>query len=292
MIIVPGPSSKELGEAVAEILKLKTVPLEFKQFPDGENYIRFTDDVAGEHAAIIQSTGPPQDVNLIQLMITANTAKSLQARSVTAVVPYLAYSRQDKRFRTGEAISIDAIIELLKASSIDRLITVNIHSQAILQRIRIPAENLSAIPLLAKHFQSLGLERPLSIAPDRGAADIAEEASEILGGGHGWLSKERDRITGEVKMKEQDLHVRGRDVVIFDDMISTGGTMAVAAALLTKQGARRVYTACVHALLVGEARDRILRSGAKDIVSTDSIPSPVSKVSVAPILAEALQRLL
>jgi len=290
VIVVPGPSSGELGVAVGGLLGAKVIPLEFKHFPDGESYIRFTEEISGEDVAVIQSTSPPQDANLVQLLLIGNAAKDLDARSVTAVVPYLAYTRQDKRFRPGEAISIATVVRLLEASGVDRLITVNLHSEQILERFRIPVENLSAIPLLAKYFVNLGLEKPLSVAPDKGASDIAREASEILNGGHGWMSKERDRITGEVRMQEQELSVRGTDVVIFDDMISTGGTMAAAAAILTKQGAGRVYAACVHPLLVGGARDRILGSGAKEIVGTDCVQSPVSKVSVAPVLADALRR--
>lgn len=290
MIVVPGPSSKELGTTVGQILRLKAVQLEFKHFPDDENYIRFTGEISGQDVTIIQSTGPPQDQNLIQLLIIASAAKDLGARSVIAVVPYLAYARQDKRFRPGEAISMMTVTRLLEASGIDRLITVNIHSQAVLRSLRIPGESLSAISLLAEHFRRLGLKKPLSIAPDKGASDIAIEADEILKGGHGWMSKERDRITGEVKMEERELNAKGRDVVIFDDMISTGGTMVAAAAMLTKHGARSVYAACVHPLLVGGAQEKILASGAREIVGTDCILSPVSKVSVAPIIAEALRR--
>ena len=133
MKIIPGPSSTKLGNSIAEILEIETVRIAHKKFPDGESYIRFEGEVAGEEVAIVQTTGPPQDTNLIQLFILADAAKDLGAKRVIAVVPYLAYARQDKRFLPGEAISIQTIGKLLKASGIDELLTVNVHQEFSLQ---------------------------------------------------------------------------------------------------------------------------------------------------------------
>jgi len=286
MKIIPGPSSTKLGNSIAEILGIETVRIAHKKFPDGESYIRFEGEVAGEEVAIVQTTGPPQDTNLIQLFILADAAKDLGAKRVIAVVPYLAYARQDKRFLPGEAISIQTIGKLLKASGIDELLTVNVH-QEILEKFEIPARNISAIGLLANYFKSRGLEGAFALAPDKGASEFATEASKILGGGYGWLHKERDRYTGEVKTEEKTLDVSGKDAIIFDDIISTGGTTANAVKILKKQGARRIFAACVHPLM-RNAKERILQSGAEEIVGTDSVPSDVTVVSLAPLLAKAL----
>ena len=288
MKIILGPSSTELGRKIAEILGVRAVSIAHKKFPDGESYIRFEEEIAGEEVAIVQSTGPPQDTNLIQLFILADAAKDLGAKRVVAVVPYLAYARQDKRFLPGEAISIQTIGKLLKASGVDELLTVNVHEEKVLEKFEIPAKNVSAIGLLADYFRSRGLEDAFALAPDEGAAGLADEASKILGGDCGWLHKERDRYTGEVKTEERILDVSGKDVIIFDDIISTGGTIANAVKILKKQGARRVYAACVHPLMIGNAKERILQSGAEEIVGTDSVPSNVTVVSLAPLLAEAL----
>ncbi len=288
MKIIPGPSSTKLGNSIAEILGIETVKIAHKKFPDGESYIRFEGEVAGEEVAIVQTTGPPQDTNLIQLFILADAAKDLGAKRVIAVVPYLAYARQDKRFLPGEAISIQTIGKLLKASGIDELLTVNVHQEKILEKFEIPARNISAIGLLANYFKSRGLEGAFALAPDKGASEFAIEASKILGGGYGWLHKERDRYTGEVKTEEKTLDVSGKDAIIFDDIISTGGTTANAVKILKKQGARRIFAACVHPLMIGNAKERILQSGAEEIVGTDSVPSDVTVVSLAPLLAEAL----
>ena len=288
MKIIPGPSSIKLGNSIAEILGIETVRIAHKKFPDGESYIRFEGEVAGEEVAIVQTTGPPQDTNLIQLFILADAAKDLGAKRVIAVVPYLAYARQDKRFLPGEAISIQTIGKLLKASGIDELLTVNVHQEKILEKFEIPARNISAIGLLANYFKSRGLEGAFALAPDKGASEFATEASKILGGGYGWLHKERDRYTGEVKTEEKTLDVSGKDAIIFDDIISTGGTTANAVKILKKQGARRIFAACVHPLMIGNAKERILQSGAEEIVGTDSVPSDVTVVSLAPLLAKAL----
>ena len=288
MKIIPGPSSTKLGNSIAEILGIETVRIAHKKFPDGESYVRFEGEVAGEEVAIVQTTGPPQDTNLIQLFILADAAKDLGAKRVIAVVPYLAYARQDKRFLPGEAISIQTIGKFLKASGIDELLTVNVHQEKILEKFEIPARNISAIRLLANHFKSRGLEGAFALAPDKGASEFAMEASKILGGGYGWLHKERDRYTGEVKTEEKTLDVSGKDAIIFDDIISTGGTTANAVKILKKQGARRIFAACVHPLMIGNAKERILQSGAEEIVGTDSVPSDVTVVSLAPLLAKAL----
>ena len=288
MKIIPGPSSTELGRKIAEILGVETVSVAHKKFPDGESYIRLEEEVKGEEIVIVQSTGPPQDTNLIQLFILADAAKDLGAKRIIAIVPYLAYARQDKRFLPGEAISIQTIGKLLKTSGIDELITVNVHERKVLEKFEIPAKSISAIGLLADYFKSKGLERAFALAPDEGAAEFAIEASKVLGGDYGWLHKERDRYTGEVRTEEKNLDVSGKDAIIFDDIISTGGTTANAVKILRKQGARRVFAACVHPLMIGNAKERILQAGAEEIVGTDSVPSNVTIVSLAPLLAKAL----
>jgi ribose-phosphate pyrophosphokinase len=290
MIVIPGPASIELGFEVAKELKSKTIPIEYKTFPDGELYLRFTGEVTNEKLAIIQTTSPPQDTRLMELLLLIDTAHELGAHSITAVVPYFAYARQDKRFRSGEPISAKTMIKLIEAVGVTRFITVNIHSTKILENFNIPAENLSAIPLLAKHFYSRGFAKAFALAPDEGAIDMAIEASKILGGEYGWLKKERDKITGEIIVEKKLFDVKGRDAIVFDDIISTGGTMATAVKILKEQGARRVYAACVHPLLIGDAKERILKSGADGIVGTNSVQGPASTVSLAPLIAEALKK--
>jgi ribose-phosphate pyrophosphokinase len=223
------------------------------------------------------------------LALIADAAKRNDAKRVLAVVPYLAYARQDKVFLKGEAISIEAIARMLGAAGVDSLITVNIHEKNVLARFPFPAKNLSAIPLLAEYFKQRGFSNAFALAPDKGAVSIVQEAAAVLGCECGYLEKHRDRYTGLVSVEKREFNVKGRTAIIFDDIISTGGTIVAAANLLYELGAAEVYAACVHPLLVGEAEKRLREVGVKEVVGTDSIPGPASKVSLAPLLAQALR---
>ena len=289
MKIVLGPASKELGEKTAQLANVETIQVINKTFPDGESYVRLGSSVQNEHLVILQTTSPPQEIRLMQLAFMADAAKRNGARKITAVVPYLAYARQDKMFLQGEGISIETLARMLNSAGVDELITVNIHAEETLTRFPFPAKNLSAIPLLAEYFVRKGYRKAFALAPDKGAMYIAEQAQRVLGGNAGHLEKHRDRYTGKTTQSAQGLEVKGQAVIIFDDIISTGGTIVGAAKILREQGATTVLTACVHPLLANGAEKRILNAGVEEIVGTDSIPSSVSKVSLAPLLSRELK---
>jgi ribose-phosphate pyrophosphokinase len=288
MKIIPGPASKELGKKVAELLGVEAVPLVFKTYPDGESYVRLEGTVQNEEVAIVQTTSPPQDTRLMQLALIVDAAKRHGAEKITAVIPYLAYARQDRVFLQGEAISIEAVARMLNAAGVDSLVTVNVHKEKVLSKFPFPAKTVSAIPLLAEYFKQKGFDKAFALAPDDGAFLLAEEAKKVLGGECGCLEKHRDLHTGEIKMEKEALDVGGKTVIIFDDVISTGGTIALAAKIMRELGAGKVYAACVHPLLIGGAEKRILEAGVEEIVGTDSVPSRVSKVSLAPSLSREL----
>jgi ribose-phosphate pyrophosphokinase len=291
VIIVPGPASRELGHEIAKQLQAKTVDTFMKRFPDGEYYIRFeTEDFQGQDIIIVQTTAPPQHESLIQLFLMADTAADFGAKSITAVVPYFAYARQDKRFLIGEAFSVKTMVKLLESCGISQIITVNSHNPKVLETFNVPVKDLSAIPLLAEYFKKEGLvENAISLSLGKKALAIASEADSILKGGFDYVPTQRNRVTGKVTLEERKLKVENHDVVIFDDIISSGGTMAKAVKMVKEQGAKKVYAACVHPLLVGNAEERILANGAEAIVGTDCVPSKISVVSVAPIIVEALK---
>jgi ribose-phosphate pyrophosphokinase len=288
LIVVPGPASRELGRKIAELLKTKVVRVEFKRFPDGESYIRFDGGVENEDVIIVQTTSSPQNENFVQLFLIADNAKDMKAKTITTVVPYFAYSRQDKRFRPGEAFSVKTIVTLLEACGVHRIITVNAHNPTVLRDFKIRVDDLSAVNLLAEHFKNKGFDGAFSLSLGKKARVVAAEANIVLKGGHGYVETRRDRLTGKVTVERKTLSVKGRDVIIFDDIISSGGTIIKAIKWVREQGAKSVYAACVHPLLVGDAKDKIMKSGADGIVGTDCVPSTVSVVSVAPLIARAL----
>jgi ribose-phosphate pyrophosphokinase len=289
VIVVPGPASVELGKEIAEQLKAKVVPVESKRFPDGEVYIRFDGNVENENVVIVQTTSPPQDENLIQLLLMADTAKELGAKTITAVVPYLAYTRQDKRFRSGESFSVKTMVKLLQTCGVNKIFTVNSHSPNVLKTLSLPVVDLPAISLLAQYFKRQGLKDVFSLSLGKKALDTAIQASRVLEGEYNVISTQRDTVTGIVTIEKKPLSVRNKDVVIFDDIISSGGTMIKAVAWVKEQAAKSVYAACVHPLLIGDATEKILKNGADGIVGTNTVPSPVSVVSVAPLIVEALK---
>ncbi len=290
MKIISGPASKELAEAVSALTGYPNVSVASKIFPDGESYVRIEGDVKGEEVAIVQTTCPPlQDGRLMQLSFLADSAKRAGATKVTAVVPYLAYARQDKMFLSGEGISIETVARMLKASGIDELLTVNVHSEASLAKFPFPAKTASAISLIAEHFVRQGHKKAYALSPDKGAMYIAYEAQQVLGGNAGHLDKQRDRYTGQTVQTGKGLEVKGQTVIIFDDIISTGGTIVGAAKILKELGAAHIFTACVHPLLINEAAKKIMDAGVEEIIGTDSVPGPYSKVSLAPLISKQLK---
>jgi len=290
LIVIPGPASTELARRIAELLKAKIVPIEFKRFPDGESRIRFEGSVEKEEVLIVQTTGPPQNENLVHLLLMADNAKDMGARSIAAAVPYFAYARQDKRFRPGEVFSVNTIVRLLQACGVSRIVTVNSHNPSILGQLGLPIEDLSAIGLLAQYFNERGLRNVFCLSLGKKGLSMAVEANNVLKGEYDYIPTQRDHMTGAVTIENKPLPVKNKDVVIFDDVISSGKTMIKAVEWVKEQDPRRIHVACVHPLLIGDAKESILKSGAESIVGTDTVSSDVSVVSVASLIAEATRK--
>lgn len=290
MKIIAGPASRELSDKVSELSGFEMVPVAFRIFPDGESYVRLEGSVQGENVAIVQTTCPPaQDGKLFQLSFMADAAKRAGAVKVTAVVPYLAYARQDKMFLAGEGVSVETVARMFKAAGVDELLTINIHSPHVLAQFPFAARTVSAIPLLAEYFVQKGFQGAFALSPDKGASYIAKQAQSVLGGEAGHMDKQRDRYTGQTKQTAEGLDVEGQTVIVFDDIISTGGTIVGAAKILRDKGAKHVFCGCVHGLLIDDAEKRILEAGVEEIVGTDSVPGSASRVSLAPLISKELK---
>ncbi|MEM1537280.1 MAG: ribose-phosphate diphosphokinase [Candidatus Nezhaarchaeales archaeon] len=290
-IVVAGPASLRLSEAVSKALNVKMVKVEHKSFPDGEAYIRLPCNVKDEDVVIIQSLYPDQNRRILELLFMIETAKDLGAQRVIAVVPYFAYARQDKRFRDGEAISSKVIAKLIELSGANALVTVDVHSDEALKHFKIPALNVSAAKPIGEYLSRTYGGTPFILAPDEGRMGFAKTVASVIKTDYGFLSKKRDLLTGEVRTEKKELPVKGRIAVIVDDIISTGGTIANAARILIEEGAKWVVAACTHLLAVGDAVRRMKEAGVNEILGTDSVESTLSKVSVAGEVAEALKTL-
>jgi len=291
--VLAGPASKDLAKSVAKILGAKLIDVELRIFPDGESKVRIDGELDGKIAVIVQSTYPPVDTHLMQSLFMIGKAMKMGA-SVCAVIPYLAYARQDKEFLNGEAVSMELVGNLFNSSGAKNLISVDVHSQMALSYLKIPAYNVSAVPLLASYFKSQKLVQPLAVSPDIGGAARAQELAKNIGTSSIALPKFRDRNTGEVTIDQNapELKItKGRDVILIDDIISTGGSVVKATEVLVKAECRRVFVACAHALLINGALEKIMAAGASEVVGTNTVPSKVSKVDVAPAICDQISKL-
>lgn len=274
----------EFARGLAQALGAEIVDVDFKAFPDGESKIRILSDVRNASVILVQSTYPPVDRHLMQAFFLGHRL-SEEGAEVHALTPYLAYARQDREFLKGEVVSLGVVARLLRAVGVKRLVTVDIHGVEGLGYFSFPAYSVSAIPLLAEYLRTtFEPKSPVVISPDFGASARAEALAKAMASQFVVLTKTRDRVTGEVQTETKSFNASGRDVIIVDDIISTGGTVQKAAVIAKSSGARKVYAACVHPVLVPGALEKIRAAGVEDVVGTNTIPSPVSKVDVTPAL--------
>jgi ribose-phosphate pyrophosphokinase len=289
MIIVPGPTSERLASKVVEAGRFRSIAVDRIVFKDGESRIRLLGEVKGEEVVIIQSCEYPQDKSLIEILFMAATARRLGAKRVTLIMPYFAYSREEKEFRPGEAVGADIVIKLIEAVEVDEFITFDMHKEETLKHFKIPNRNLTAMPTIGEHFKGR-LNNPLVLAPDDGCPERAEAVAKPLGTDWYYYKKKRDPNDGHITTEEKRIPAAGRDVLIVDDIISTGDTIAKCIASVKEQGARDIYVACTHPLLAGKAVETLQAAGAKLIVGTDAFSSPFSLITIAPIIAKELTR--
>lgn len=303
-MIIGGSSSQDLAAHVARELGEELCYVEIRKFPDGERYLRITEDVA-EEVTVIQSTGYPQDENLMELLFMISNLKDLGAKKVRVVVPYMGYARQEKRFNPGETISAKIVCQLIQAAGADEFITFNIHEECVLNFFDIPARNISAMPALAEYLNKKFFKKenakPLIIAPDKGAYGFAQEISEIIGCDCTYLTKVRlgpDKVETKIVDVRCDSEsdntvnvdsVKGMHAIIVDDIIATGGTIVNAINILKQYGAESVDVCCVHPILTNNGATRIYAAGANKIIGTNSLSSDTSRVSLAKSIADALR---
>jgi len=286
MKIIPGISMQVLAAIIATELGGNVSLCEFKRFPDGELYTRVVDDIKDEEVTIVQSL--MADSGMIGLLQLIDAVE--EAHETTVVIPYLGYARQDKRFKPGEAISSRAIARGISfAGIVDKIYVVNVHNRAVLEYFDVEAKDLDAAPLIGDYIAQKGIAQPVIIGPDEGARELAKAVAAPHSFDYDVLEKKR--ISGdEVQIKPKEVSVEGKNVVIVDDIISTGGTIAEAASMLKAHDANDIYVACIHGLFVQNATLRILNAGVKEIIATDTIQSIFSEISVAKMIAEELSK--
>ncbi len=281
-MLVKGPASEGLCEKIAGLTDTETVEVKTKMFPDGEIYLRLEEDVEGENCTVLQTTYPNR--HLLELYMIQDALRENGASTIDVIVPYYSYARQDKLFERGESISARSIAKRIEVDA-DNFYSVDLHSEKIVDFFDIPANNLSAMPLLAGH--SSDKDPDLLISPDEGGANRVKKAAEEIG--VQWDYLEKTRIDGSnVEIKPKKIDAEGKSVVILDDIIATGGTMSEAAKQLKDAGAEEVHAGCTHGLFAEDALDKLDRV-CDSVFCTDTIEQKRSEVSVAPLIADAIE---
>jgi len=280
MKVICTEKSQILATRLARAQKTTVVDVKYSRFPDGELYL-----VTGEldDETVMVSSVVDND-SLVQLLLLIDACENSDIR---LVIPYMGYARQDRQDRKGEPLSARAVARAI-SRGVSECITVNIHEPDVLRFFNAPARNISLARDIGAYIKTLNLTNPLILAPDDGALAFAGQVASA--GGWEYDHLEKTRLNGEqVTMAPKALSAASRPVVIVDDIISTGGTIATAAGMLSTQGATDVYAACVHGVLTGGAYVRLVEAGVRDVICSDTIERGCSRVSAADQIAHALQ---
>ena len=286
--VIAGSASKDLGKRIARRLKAPYVEAKTRVFPDGESKITFGRIPKNSVILVVQSTYPPVDTNLLQALSIISQARKVSSK-IYAIIPYMGYARQDRQFLSGEVVTMSIVARMLRSAGAKKIVVVDIHSKIALNHFKIPKENISAIPELAKYFKRMKLIDALVVSPDMGGALRAKRFASLINTDFIALKKSRNRKTGKVVIQSSKVDVRGKDLILVDDIISTGGSIVKAAQFLKKQKCKRVFVACTHGLFVEDAEKRIKNAGVSRIISTNTIPRNTSKVDISGVIADSIR---
>ena len=286
--VVAGSASKDLGKRIARRLKAPYVEAKTRVFPDGESKITFGRIPKNSIVLVVQSTYPPVDTNLLQALSIISQVRKVSSK-IYAIIPYMGYARQDRQFLSGEVVTMSIVAKMLEVAGAKKVVVVDIHSKTALNHFKISKESVSAIPELAKYFKKLKLKNALVVSPDMGGALRAKKFASLLNTDFITLKKSRDRNTGKVQIHSSKVDVRGRDLIVVDDIISTGGSVVRATQFLKRQKCKRVFVACTHGLFIGDAIRKMKKAGVSQIISTNTIPRSTSKVDVSGVIVESIQ---
>jgi ribose-phosphate pyrophosphokinase len=297
--LLSGDANPELARLVSEEIGVPLTDPRIHRFPDGEIDVKIQDSMRGHDVFVVQPTCPPVNENLVELFILLDALRRASAGRVTAVIPYYGYARKERKSQPREPISAKLMANFITLAGADRLLLLDLHTPAVEGFFDVPTDHLTTHGILAEHLRARGLNGCAVVSPDAGGAKRAESIAQLLGAPLVFAYKRRPRDDGssEVEVLEVAGDVDGRDCVVVDDIISTGGTLIEVARALKKRGALRVIAAVSHPLFTEGATENLRSSPYDEVVVTNSIPLPpekrfdrVSVLSVAPLLAEAIVR--
>ena len=294
--LLGGSANPELAQRISDELKVPLTDTRLRRFPDGEINVKIEDSMRGHDVFVIQPTCPPVNEHLMELFIILDALRRASAGRVTAVVPYYGYARKERKTQPREPITAKLVANFITLAGADRLLLLDLHAEAIEGFFDVPTDHLSPHRIISEYLLTLGLKNLTVVAPDAGGGRRAELVANQLNAPIAFGYKRR---TGddEVELIAVSGEVKGRDCVVVEDIITTGGTISKLAQSLRRSGASKVLIAATHPVLTGDAVSRLRKAQVDEVIVTDSIPIPADKLgppmtvlSVAPLLAEAIIR--
>jgi ribose-phosphate pyrophosphokinase len=294
--IFSGTSNPPLARAIAASIGIELGKCTVSAFPDGETFVKIDENVRGEDVFLIQSTSPPTNHHLMEMFIMMDALRRASASRITAVLPFYGYARQDRKDQPRVPITAKLVANLIVAAGANRILTMDLHAQQIQGFFDIPVDHLYAAPVMYDYLKKKHLPDLVVVSPDVGGLKMAHAYSQVLEAGLAIVAKRRKNAT-EIESMTVIGEIRGKTILMVDDLTETAGTLTTAAKLLRRKGARRIYACVSHALLNDLGIERLQKSNIDELMTTDSVLRPeiggvkITTLSVAALLGEAIKRI-
>ncbi|MDE3099756.1 MAG: ribose-phosphate pyrophosphokinase [Verrucomicrobiota bacterium] len=296
MKIFSGTANPTLTQAICKSIGIELGRCTIKPFPDGETFAKIEENVRGEDVFVIQPTSPPTNHNLMELFIMIDALRRASAARITAVLPFYGYARQDRKDQPRVPITAKLIANLLVASGVNRILTMDLHAQQIQGFFDIPVDHLYAAPVMYQYLKKKNLRDLVVVSPDIGGLKMAHAYSQTLEAGLAIVAKRRKSAT-DVESMAVIGDIKGKNVLLVDDLTETAGTLTEAAALLKKKGSKQILACVSHAILGETGIARLKKSAIDELITTDTVQRPaidslkITTLSVASLLGEAIKRI-
>jgi ribose-phosphate pyrophosphokinase len=294
--IFSGTSNIPLAKSIASSINMELGKCTVSSFPDGETFVKIEENVRGEDVFVVQSSSPPTNHHLMEMFIMMDAVRRASASRITAVLPFYGYARQDRKDQPRVPITAKLVANLLVAAGASRVLTMDLHAQQIQGFFDIPVDHLYAAPVMYEYLKSKKLPDLVVVSPDVGGLKMAHAYSQVLEAGLAIVAKRRKSAT-DIEAMAVIGEIRGRNVLLVDDLTETAGTLVSAAALLKKKGAKKIIACVSHALLNDLGVQRLRKSNIDELITTDTVLRPeiagvkITTLSVAPLLGEAIKRI-
>jgi ribose-phosphate pyrophosphokinase len=294
--VFSGTANQPLARAICKYIGIELGKCNISSFPDGETFVKIEENVRGEDVFIVQSTSPPTNHNLMELFIMVDAVRRASAARITAVLPFYGYARQDRKDQPRVPITAKLVANLLVASGTNRILTVDLHAQQIQGFFDIPVDHLYAAPVMYEYLKKKSLPNLVVVSPDVGGLKMAHAYSQTMEGGLAIVAKRRKSPT-EVESMAVIGEIKGKNILLVDDLTETAGTLTAAATLLKKKGAKRILACVSHAILNDTGVERLRKSVIDELITTDTVQRPpiegvkITTLSVAGLLGEAIKRI-